>query len=79
MTLVGLAGGSVAVSFFGLPYELAVASTYWGSIPELIEVIALARSGMIRADIETFSLDQAGIAYERMRGGTLHGRAVIVP
>ena len=79
LTLVGLAGGSLAVSFFGLPYELSVASTYWGSIPELIEVIALARSGKIGAHVERFSLTQAADAYERMRAGTLHGRAVIVP
>jgi propanol-preferring alcohol dehydrogenase len=79
LTLVGLAGGSLAVSFFGLPYELSVASTYWGSIPELIEVIALARSGRIRARVERFSLDDAARAYEKMREGTLQGRAVIVP
>jgi len=79
LTLVGLAGGSLAVSFFGLPYELSVASTYWGSIPELIEVIALARSGQIGAHVERFSLDEAAGAYEQMRAGILHGRAVIVP
>jgi len=79
LTLVGLAGGSLAYSFFGLPYELSVASTYWGSVPELIEVIALARSGKISAEVETFSLNEAAGAYERMRAGTLHGRAVIVP
>lgn len=79
LTLVGLAGGSLPVGFFTVPYELSVASTYWGSIPELQEVIALARAGRIRAHVERFSLDDALLAYERLRAGDLRGRAVIVP
>lgn len=35
----GLAGGKLEWSFFTLPYECSVATTYWGSIPELMEVI----------------------------------------
>ena len=41
LTLVGIAGGTLPLGFFSVPYELSVATTYWGSIPELIEVIAL--------------------------------------
>jgi propanol-preferring alcohol dehydrogenase len=79
LTLVGIAGGSLLVSFFSPQYEVSVASTYWGSIPELMEVIALAESGRIRADVQRFALDDAMAAYEAMHAGTLHGRAVIVP
>ena len=39
-----IGGGTLPIGFFTTPYELSVATTYWGSIPELIEVIALARA-----------------------------------
>jgi propanol-preferring alcohol dehydrogenase len=79
LTLVGIGGGTLPIGFFTVPYELSVATTYWGSIPELIEVIALARAGKIRAHVQRFSLDDAPVAYQQMRAGELHGRAVVVP
>jgi alcohol dehydrogenase, propanol-preferring len=79
LALVGIGGGVLPVGFFTMPYELSVATTYWGSIPELVEVIALARAGGIRARVQRFSLDDAPRAYEQMRAGKLRGRAVIVP
>ena len=79
LTLVGIAGGTLPFSFFSPQYEVSVASTYWGSLPELMEVIALAEKGKIRAHVHRFSLDDAPQAYQEMRDGTLRGRAVIVP
>jgi propanol-preferring alcohol dehydrogenase len=79
ITIVGLGGGSVGVGFFTVPYEATIATTYWGSIPELVEVVALAESGRIRAEVEKFSLESALDAYDRMASGQLSGRAVIVP
>ena len=79
LTLVGIAGGTLPVSFFSPQYEVSVASTYWGSLPELMEVIALAEAGKIRAHVQPFSLDDAPQAYEAMRARSLRGRAVIVP
>ena len=79
LTLVGIGGGTLPLGFFTVPYELSVATTYWGSIPELIEVLALARAGKIRAHVQRFSLDDAPLAYEKMRAGSLRGRAVVVP
>jgi alcohol dehydrogenase, propanol-preferring len=79
ITLVGIAGGSLPVSFFSPRYEVSVASTYLGSLPELMEVLALAETGKIRADVQCFALDDAPLAYQAMQAGTLHGRAVIVP
>jgi propanol-preferring alcohol dehydrogenase len=79
VTIVGLAGGTLPVSFFGVPYECSVATTYWGSAVELRDVIALARAGRIRVTVERFSLDHALDAYERLRAGDIDGRAVIMP
>ena len=66
LTLVGIGGGTLPIGFFTVPYELSVATTYWGSIPELIEVIALAQAGKIHARVQRFSLDDAPRAYELM-------------
>lgn len=79
LTIVGIGGGTLPVSYFGIAYEVSVATTYWGSIPELHEVIALAEAGHIHAAVQRFSLDEAGSAYDKMRDGALEGRAVIVP
>jgi propanol-preferring alcohol dehydrogenase len=79
LTIVGIAGGTLPVSFFGIAYEVSVATTYWGTMPELVEVIALANAGRIHAQVKRFTLDDATDAYRAMREGTLEGRAVIVP
>jgi propanol-preferring alcohol dehydrogenase len=79
VTLIGIGMGSYPFSFFTAPYEVSFASTYWGSVTELIEVVALAEAGKIRAHVEQYSLDDAATAYTDMAAGTLHGRAVIVP
>ena len=79
LTVVGIAGGTLPVSFFGIAYEVSVATTYWGSLPELVEVLALASAGRLHARVETFPLARANEAYEAMRAGALRGRAVVVP
>lgn len=79
LTVVGLGGGTLGFGFFGLPYEVSVATTYWGSVTELMEVLELARRGRIAAQVQRFDLDHAADAYQAMRDGTLEGRAVVVP
>ena len=79
LTLVGIAGGTLPVSFFSVAYEASISTTYWGTLPELAEVLALAAARRIRARIERFPLERAGDAYAAMRAGTLLGRAVVVP
>ncbi|MDG4780273.1 NAD(P)-dependent alcohol dehydrogenase [Micromonospora sp. WMMD961] len=79
LTIVGLGGGTVAVSFFAVPYEVSIATTYWGSRGELVEVLDLGARALVRPKTTRFSLDDALDAYQQMRDGTLEGRAVIVP
>jgi propanol-preferring alcohol dehydrogenase len=79
LTIVGIAGGTLPVGFFRLGYEVSVATTYWGTLPELHEVVALAEAGLIRPQVQRFTLDEAPDAYEAMATGTLQGRAVVVP
>jgi propanol-preferring alcohol dehydrogenase len=79
LTILGIAGGSLPVGFFSVPYEVSIATTYWGSLPELHEVIALAAQGRIRTQVERYGLDDAPEVYRKMAAGQLSGRAVIVP
>lgn len=79
LTLVGLAGGTLPFSFFGLGYEVGVASTYWGSLPELYEVIQLAQTKTIQTRVTRYALDDAVTAYRDLRAGAVDGRAVVVP
>ena len=59
--------------------ECAVASPFWGSIPELLEVVKLAQTGKIRMLVEHFPLERAGEAYQLLHDGKINGRAVITP
>ncbi|WP_405662909.1 NAD(P)-dependent alcohol dehydrogenase [Streptomyces sp. NBC_00079] len=80
VTIVGIGGGTLAVGFGGgLPFEVCASFPYWGSRPELMEVVELARQGLISSHVETFTLDEAPTAYERLHAGDIIGRAVVLP
>ena len=76
---IGVAGGTLPYTFNALPSDASLTHPYWGSIIELAEVLELARAGQITAHTERFPLERVTDAYERMRNGTLSGRAVITP
>lgn len=78
-TIVGLAGGNVPLSFFSQPYEVSIQTTYWGSHPELVELLTLAARGQVHVETTTYSLDDATQAYRDLHEGKVRGRAVIVP
>jgi propanol-preferring alcohol dehydrogenase len=79
VTIVGLGGGALPVNFHSPAKECSVASPYWGSIPELMEVVSLAQAGKIRMLVEQFPLEHASEAYQLLHDGQIKGRAVIVP
>ena len=79
LVVVGAAAGQFSWNFYALPYEVSLTTSFWGTLPELHEVIALARRGLLRAHVQRFGLAQALDAYELMERGQLSGRAVIVP
>lgn len=79
ITVVGVANGTVDWSFFGNPYEAELTNTYWGTIEELYEVVAMYRAGQITPQVERFAMDDALDAYRRLEAGELSGRAVVVP
>lgn len=77
--LVGVGAGAAPVGMLARPFDATVRAPYWGSRPELMEVLDLARAGLVHVETERFSLDEAPEAYRRLHEGTLRGRAVIVP
>lgn len=81
VTIVGISSQPAAaqVGFFRQAYEASVSVPYWGSRSELIELVELAHRGVLDVHTETFSLEEAPQAYERLHAGTLTGRAVVVP
>ncbi|MFI0788882.1 NAD(P)-dependent alcohol dehydrogenase [Streptomyces lydicus] len=79
LTIVGLGGGALPVNFSSPAHECSVASPYWGSLPELMEVITLARQQKIEMLVERFPLESASEAYQLLHDGKIRGRAVITP
>lgn len=82
LTVVGLGGGILPLTASiapTIPFETRLVIPFWGTRAELVEVIALARAGAISAHVERFELDDAPAAYEKLRGGEIEGRAVVVP
>ena len=76
---LGRGGGSLSVAPGALPFECSVMLPSWGTLPELVEVIELARTGAIRTEVERLSLEQAIDGYRRLDHGAVRGRAVVVP
>jgi propanol-preferring alcohol dehydrogenase len=79
VTVVGIGGGEVPFSFFSQPYEVSLATTYWGTRPELVEMLTLAARGEVRVEYTQYSLDDAAQAYRDLAAGQVAGRAVVVP
>ncbi|HEY1276377.1 MAG TPA: zinc-binding dehydrogenase, partial [Thermoleophilaceae bacterium] len=82
LMLVGLGGGTLPLTV-GLaptiPLETRLVIPFWGTRAELLEVVGLARAGVISAHVERFDLADAATAYERLERGELAGRAVVIP
>ncbi|MDT0318365.1 NAD(P)-dependent alcohol dehydrogenase [Streptomyces millisiae] len=79
VSIVGIAGGALPVGINTTAFDVAVAAPYWGSRGELGEVLALARSGAVEVRVETYGIDEAPLAYERLHAGKVNGRAVVLP
>jgi propanol-preferring alcohol dehydrogenase len=80
LAVVGSGGGRLTVSKPGaLPPGFRLSLPFWGTRPELAEVVALARSGAIHVETEQFSLSAAPETIGRLRRGQVRGRAVLVP
>jgi propanol-preferring alcohol dehydrogenase len=76
---VGENGGRVYFGLGMLPPEVALTTSIWGSYRDLRAVLDLARSGLLRWDVEPVPLDQVNQALGRLRSGQVTGRLVLTP
>jgi propanol-preferring alcohol dehydrogenase len=79
VVVVGLGGGRLALAAGLVPPGVTASVPYWGTRPELAELLALSRTGALDVHVETYGLDEAPLAYERLRAEKITGRAVILP
>jgi alcohol dehydrogenase, propanol-preferring len=80
LLLVGSGGGNLSVRKPGaLPPGMRVSLPFWGSRSELVEVVRLAREGLVRVETARFPLSDHAAAFAILRGGGIQGRAVLVP
>jgi propanol-preferring alcohol dehydrogenase len=82
--MVGLGGGNPGLTAEpaggpGWPWGSSVRKSYGGTKSDLIDVIALAQAGKVRAEVERHDLAEAAAAYRRLDNGEVSGRAVLVP
>ena len=81
VVLVGLFGGELRLNLVSMPtraYKLI--GSYTGTLTELVELVSLARRGVIKPVIsDKFKLGQATEALTALRAGKIVGRGVINP
>ncbi|HEX3825182.1 MAG TPA: alcohol dehydrogenase catalytic domain-containing protein [Mycobacteriales bacterium] len=79
VAIVGQGFGAAELRFGRLAHDCDVFIPQGAPIAELAEVIALAQTGDVIIETETFSFDETAAAYDRLTAGTLNGRAVVIP
>ncbi len=81
LVLVGLFGGELKLNLIAMPtrsYKLI--GSYTGSMNDLIELVSLAKRGIIKPIISNkFKLEEATKALKMLRDGKILGRGVINP
>jgi alcohol dehydrogenase, propanol-preferring len=79
VTIVGRGGGTFPTASTDLPLQWSASRISYGTLPELREVVELARAGVFEIELERLSLDAAIDGYRRLRESAIVGRAVVVP
>lgn len=80
IVLVGLFGKEVKFPLFQTVLnEYQIYGSLWGNYNELCEVIELSKNGMIKHQVQKFSLSEVNDAVDLLVTGNINGRAVIVP
>ncbi|NNN29335.1 alcohol dehydrogenase catalytic domain-containing protein [Streptomyces sp. S3(2020)] len=80
LAVVGSGGGELTVRKpGGLPPGTRISLPFWGTLPELEAVVALALKDALKARVEEFPLSEAAEVIARLRSGEVRGRAVLIP
>ncbi len=79
VVVVGLFGGRIPFGLGAVPHEARFLSSFWGSRPQLDELLDLARrEPTLVTPVEAVPLAEAQQAHERLRAGDVEGRLVLV-
>ena len=81
LVLVGLFGGELKLSLVSMPTRAyKIIGSYTGSISEMVELVSLAKRGVIKPVVSgKFKLNQATEALTMLKDGKIIGRGVINP
>ncbi|WP_328814239.1 NAD(P)-dependent alcohol dehydrogenase [Rhodococcus sp. NBC_00297] len=79
IVMVGYGGGATPVGTTSVAYDVTACASNWGSRTDLMEVVELAKTGVLDIHYEKFTLEESPQAYRRLREGSIRGRAVVVP
>lgn len=79
VSIVGSGANSFPTAIGTVPLEWSAGRPRWGTVPELHEVVALARAGRIEVEVEQLGFDETLEGYRRLRRGEVTGRLVVVP
>ena len=81
VVLVGLFGGELRLGLVTMPTRAnKLIGSYTGSLSDLIELVSLAKRGVIKPVVSNrFKLDQATEALQMLKDGKILGRGVINP
>lgn len=79
LVLVGVGGGEITLSLAGMVFKgNAVISALTGSIPDLRDVVAMARDGKLPpSPVQTIAKDRVNEAMSSLRDGKVTGRLVL--
>ena len=81
LVLVGLFGGELKLSLVAMPTRAyRIIGSYTGTISDMIELVSLARRGVIKPVVSNhFKLEQATEALTMLKDGKILGRGIINP
>lgn len=79
VSIVGVGAGRLPVGMHALPLGVRTDLPFWGTRPELRQLLDLAASGQLSVEVETHRFEETAFAYGRLARGEVLGRAVICP
>ena len=79
LMIVGLGGGTMPYAPGKIAWGARVVTPFYGTIPEMRELLSLAARGHVRAHVTKYPLTRVAEAYADLNAGKLEGRAVICP
>lgn len=78
ISLVGLPPGELVTPIFDVVLKrITLRGSIVGNRQDLAEAIAMAADGKVQATVEPYPLDQVNAVLDKLRAGTIEGRAVL--